>query len=164
MFTLDNIVPKKRPKFLLQLNFPKENFPFRAYVHGNCKSAKIHMEELREYFVKDCKTAQRELQNMAQYNWGLGIFWMDQGNHIMDVLAYKLSADSWPVNAELKPFIIENGSFKENHGIPTCEDGIIVLSQEALYRRTTPNLKIYSEVPPKIPEIGIIKENCSFIS
>lgn len=153
-FMMD-MIESNSPKFIFRWNFPDSKL--RAYQHksgfkevynGLSTESSKHLLEVFEEVIKP-----------KNPNYILATVWGKEKDKMIDFALYfdiVNNEDKWMIsNPDILVIVTKNGMVDFNQKLTTCEDTIIILGEEAKYRRTTKNLSDYLENPPNLCGVGL---------
>jgi hypothetical protein len=145
------------PRIRARFNAPDWFPPVRAYFHEAGLVQAFQTEAITPEL-----NAINHLQDIFRYRkfetkdfkYCLAMVWGDNEDKMIDMIGVKdvpTTPDKldWPGNPEMPIFIFRNGVYQPQEK-NLCEDGMIVLGEDARYRRYCNNLQQYLENPPEI--------------
>lgn len=157
--------------FIARIDF-KEGFPLargRAYLHVG-HGLNPYILDTSEDFAGGgmdlavARAAQRHLGNVLELNlprrdqgfgcalnnadYTIALMWANKDSRMIDFFTYQLDREH-PTsgNAEVTPWFTSNGKLIRGS---FCDDGTMLLAQEAAYRKSCDNMNGYLRNPPEI--------------
>jgi hypothetical protein len=142
--------------FLSEMNFSKNKPPVRVYAHQagfeGCSSYASLPYEGFEEALKSIKS------KISKLDYILATTWADEKTRAKNIefFGFKLWG-KWPGNPEMYAWQMQNRVYVPNNKIgsraASCGDGLIMLAQEEIYRRSCKNLREYTSRPAIINNI-----------
>ena len=162
--------------FFARFNMPDfDGVPVRAYVHNAGRDLwTLGDEEEITAAKRHLLESLGSLSGLNQLDYLLAVMWgkLDVkaascvgGYRMIDCFGYSdVPKDPmhWPGNPDVESWTMQDGVYvKKNKIIPggtTCEDSLILLGEEAKYRRDCHNLREYVMNAPRLKGLGKIIE------